>query len=51
MEAVEPMPNWTLMAPARVVSRELVELSLLYAMYCPYPAVDLFDAPVSIMTP
>ena len=50
IEGVEPMPNWMLMAPAFEVSI-VVSQVFLYAKYCPYPAVDFLEAPVSIMIP
>jgi hypothetical protein len=50
IEGVEPMPNWTLMVPAFVVSIVML-LTFLYARYYPYPVVDFLEAPVLIIIP
>jgi hypothetical protein len=49
INVIELMPNIMLAAPALLVSIR-VSLSLLYASYCLYPAVDTLAAPVSIKT-
>jgi hypothetical protein len=50
IEGIEPMPNWTLMAPAFVVSIVML-LTFLYARYYPYPAVNFLEVPVLIIIP
>jgi hypothetical protein len=50
IEGVEPMPNWTLMAPAFVVSIVIL-LTFLYVRYYPYPVIDFLEAPVLIIIP
>lgn len=49
IKKLEPMPNWTLIAPAFTLLIWIGVTFFLYANYCLYLAVDYLEASISIM--